>query len=122
MLLPTRRQAQKITVLARVSHSPPRSCKPPPSPVSLERIKPPPTTFVNFLAKPPWSAYTNEYGTTYSPEQAPPAKASIFALDILAFTGGACSVEYDVYGIRVWYHMLQPITYSIDTKLKPIKN
>ena len=30
------------------------------------------------------------YRIPYSPEQAPPAKASIDALDMLAFTGGAC--------------------------------
>ena len=29
-----------------------------------------------------------------SPEQAPPVKPSILALDVLAFTGGACSWEY----------------------------
>ena len=40
----------------------------------------------------------------YSPEQAPPVIASTSAVDILAFTGGACSGDYGTTGL-VHYHL-----------------
>ena len=55
------------------------------------------TVFPRVAAPPPPLFITH---VQYSPEQAPPVKASSYVLDMLAFTGGACSREYSTYYVR----------------------